>query len=85
MKLSAYLEANEVAHYLNFMKEAGYFDYDSCSQVIQSIEEKERQPKFKSGTMAYKRKSIMHYALQENLKEFGWSIPEPKGRRQRLA
>lgn len=84
IKLSTYLESNEVEHYLNFMKETGCFDYDSCSQVIQLIEEKERQPKFKSGTMAYKRKSIMHYALQENLKNFGWSIPEPKGRRQSL-
>lgn len=79
-KLSAYLEDHEVLHCLDFIKNTGYLSYDSCQQVLQVIEDKERQKKFQSGTMAYKRKSIMHYALQENLKEYGWSIPEPRGR-----
>lgn len=73
------MEAKEVEHYLRFMQEKDYIDYDSCHQVIQSIETKERQPKFQIGTRAYKRKSIMHYTLFENLKEYGWSLPKPKG------
>lgn len=79
-KLNLYLEGHEVAHYIHFIKDTGYLSYDSCQQVLQVIADKERQAKFQNGTTAYKRKSIMHYALQENLKEFGWSIPEPKGR-----
>lgn len=79
-KLGIYLEPNEVAYYLNYIKNTGYMLYDSCQQVLQVLLDKEAQPKFQSATRAYKRKSIMYYALQENLKEFGWSIPEPKRR-----
>lgn len=78
-KLNAYLEAHEVAHYLSYIKNEGYFSYDACQQVLGVIAEKERQPKFQSSTRAYKRKSIMHYALFENLKEYGWSLPKPQG------
>ena len=78
IKLSPYLEDNEISYYIDFIRNSGWLDYESCMQVIQVIEEKERQPKFKGGTKSYKKKSITHYALQENLKEFGWSIPEPK-------
>jgi len=48
---------------------------DSFVQVMQVIQEKEQQPKFKSGTKAYKHNNIVKFALQENLKEFGWSLP----------
>lgn len=75
-KLSIYLEAGEVLYYLQWLQQNNGLNYDSCSQVLQVIEEKERQPKFQAGTRAYQCKSIMHYALMENLKEFGWSIPE---------
>lgn len=78
-KLNTYLEHQEVLYYLDFIQSSQYFGYDSCAQVLQVIEEKERQPKFQSGTRAYQRKSIMHYALVENLnKNFNWSIPTPK-------
>jgi len=51
---------------------------------MQVIKDKEQQPKFKSGTEAYKRKSIMAYALKENLKVFGWSLePMSKIRRSK--
>ena len=81
-KQSIYLEAGEVLYYLQFIQQNNGLNYDSCSQVLQVIEEKERQPKFQAGTRAYQRKSIMHYALTENLKEFGWSIPEPSRNRK---
>ena len=41
---------------------------------MQVIQEKEQQPKFKSGTKVYKHNNIVKFALQENLKEFGWSL-----------
>ena len=44
--------------------------------------EKEKQPKFKKGTKQYKRNNIIEYALQENLKEYGWSIEPPKNYKQ---
>ena len=47
---------------------------DSYIQVMQVIQEKERQPKFISGTETYKQNAIVNYALKENLKEFGWSL-----------
>ena len=56
--------------------------YDSYTQVIQVILEKEKQPKFKKGTKQYKRNNIIEYALQENLKEYGWSIEPPKNYKQ---
>lgn len=77
-KLNRYLEQQEVLYYLDFIQRDQVFSYDSCAQVLQVIEEKERQPKFQSGTRAYQRKSIMHYALSENLnKNFNWRIPTP--------
>lgn len=79
-KLRVYLEEREVLYYLDFLQNNAHSSYDTYQQVLCVIEDKERQPKFQSGTRAYQRRSIMHYALQENLKEFGWSIPEPCGR-----
>lgn len=76
-KLSSYLAESEVVFYLNFLRKEGITDYDSLSQILQVILDKERQPKFISGTKAYKRNSIMLYALHENLKEFGWCLPLP--------
>ena len=54
---------------------------DSYIQVMQVIQEKERQPKFQNGTDAYKHNAIVNYALKENLKEFGWSL-EPMQKEQ---
>lgn len=77
MQLNKYLNKAETWYYLNYMKRSRR-NYDAYLQVLQVITDKEQQKKFSSATAAYKRKSIMQYALQENLKEFGWSIPAPK-------
>ena len=52
----------------------------NIGQVMKSG--KEHQPKFKNGTDAYRRKSIINFALKENLKEFGWSL-EPMAKAQK--
>lgn len=78
-KLSNYLERIEVDYYMEYL--ATCRSYDNYQQILQVIEAKERQPKFKSGTQAFKRTSIMHYALAENLKTYGWSIPSPNKRK----
>jgi hypothetical protein len=55
---------------------------DTYTQVIQVILEKEKQPKFSKAKKQYKRNNIIEYALQENLKEYGWSIEPPKNYKQ---
>lgn len=80
--LNKYLRKSETWYYLNFIKTNHHNRRDSYLQVMQVVQDKERQPKFCNGTAAYKRKSIMQYALLENLQEFGWSIPAPKPRRK---
>ena len=80
--LSHYLHDDEVKHYMRQICLKAGRSYDSYVQVIQVIQEKEHQPKFKNGTDAYRRKSIINYALKENLKEFGWSL-EPMAKVQK--
>ena len=80
--LSHYLHDDEVKHYMRQICLKAGRSYDSYVQVIQVIQEKEHQPKFKNGTDAYRRKSIINYALKENLKEFGWSL-EPMAKAQK--
>lgn len=79
-QLNRYLRKPEVWYYLNFIKNCRGNRRDSYLQVIQIITDKENQKKFSGATAAYKRKCIMQYAFQENLREFGWSIPAPKTR-----
>lgn len=77
--LSHYLHDDEVKHYMRQIRQKAHNSYDSFIQVMQVIQEKERQPKFKNGTDAYRHNSIVRYALKTNLKEFGWSLePMPK-------
>ena len=63
-------------------KEARYHK-DSYIQVIQVIQEKEKQKKFAGGTRQYKRNNLIDFALKENLKDFGWSINPPATRSER--
>ena len=79
-KLETYLESHEVVYYLNYIQTKVGGTYDAYNQVLQVLKDKEKQKKFQQGTRTYQRTSIMHYALQENLKEFGWNIPELKRR-----
>lgn len=79
-QLNRYLRKAEVWYYINFIKNCRCNRRDSYLQVIQVVTDKENQEKFSVATAAYKRKCIMQYVLQENLREFGWSIPAPKGK-----
>ena len=81
--LNRYLNKKEVAYYMaQIRKEAQRFK-DSWTQVIQVIQEKEKQPKFIKGTKQYKRNAIMDYVMKENLKEYGWSIKPPTSKKER--
>lgn len=51
--------------------------------MIQVIQEKESQKKFKNGTKQYKRDNIMDYVLLKNLQDYGWSIEPPTSRKER--
>ena len=80
--LGHYLHEDAVKYYMRQITLVAQCHKDAWVQVMQVIKDKEQQPKFKSGTEAYKRKSIIAYALKENLKVFGWSLePMPKIRR----
>ena len=72
--LGHYLHDDEVKHYMRQIRLVARNHYDSYVQVMQVIQDKEKQPKFKNGTDAYRHKAIISYALKENLKEFGWSL-----------
>ena len=73
--LKRYLNEDGVISYMRQIRLEARECRDSFVQVMQVIQEKEQQPKFKSGTKAYKHNNIVKFALQENLKEFGWSLP----------
>lgn len=75
--LSQHLESNEVTYYMNYIQHHRGFTYDTCHQVLQVIQTKVQQAKFKAGTKAFKRQALMHYALAQNLQAYGWSIPQP--------
>ena len=81
--LSKYLSKREVAYYMAQIRKEAQFHKDSYIQVIQVIQEKEKQKKFAEGTRQYKRNNLIDFALKENLKAFGWSINPPATRRER--
>ena len=80
--LARYLDEDEVIYYMRQIRLEARECSDSYVQVMQVIQEKEQQPKFKSGTKVYKHNNIVKFALQENLKEFGWSLSPMQKRRK---
>ena len=81
--LSKYLSRREVAYYMAQIRKEARYHKDSYIQVIQVIQEKEKQKKFAEGTRQYKRNNLIDFALKENLKDFGWSINPPATRSER--
>ncbi|MCR4852510.1 MAG: replication initiation protein [Prevotella sp.] len=81
--LSRYLAKGEVAYYMRIINIQARKYKDTYTQVIQVIQEKERQPKFQNGTKHYKRKNMMEYVLCKNLMEYGWHIDPPESSKGR--
>ena len=81
--LKRYLTKKEVAYYMAQIRRVSIRYKDTWTQVIQVIQEKEKQPKFIKGTKQYKRNAIIDYVLKENLKDYGWSIEPPSSRKER--
>lgn len=81
--LSKYLSRREVAYYMALIRKEARYHKDSYIQVIQVIQEKEKQKKFAEGTRQYKRNNLIDFTLKENLKDFGWSINPPATRSER--
>lgn len=81
--LSRYLTKREVAYYMAQIRKEAKLCKDSWTQVIQVIQEKEKQRKFMKDTKQYKRNAIIDYVLKENLKDYGWSINPPSTRKER--
>ena len=80
--LNKYLSKRELTYYMSKINQEARNSPDTYTQVIQVILEKEKQPKFSKAKKQYKRNNIIEYALQENLKKYGWSIEPPKGYKQ---
>lgn len=83
-KLSRYFDAEEVAYYMGKtrqeMQMRKYNKTDVIMQMIQVIQDKEKQPKFKRQTLTYQRNCLELYVFTNNLqKDFGWSIPPQEG------
>lgn len=72
--LDEYLLPIEVTYYLCQIDQEQRRCPDSYAQVMQAIHEKLHQPSFEQGTSEYKRKCIVKYVFQKNLKTYGWSI-----------
>ena len=67
------LHALDEVHHLHVqIRKEAQFHKDSYIQVIQVIQEKEKQKKFAEGTRQYKRNNLIDFALK------GQSIPLPR-------
>lgn len=77
--LGHYLHDDEVKWYMRQITVVARSHMDAWVQVLQVIQDKEKQQKFKSGTKTYKHNCIVKYALKENLNVYGWTLePMPK-------
>lgn len=79
-KLGHYFDAAVVGYYMRMtrqeMMRRKYNRGDVLMNMIQVIADKERQPKFKSQTIAYQRLCLERFVFTENLqRDFRWSIP----------
>lgn len=70
-----YLKPAEISYYMRKIDEVQARTGDAYAQVIQVLYDKQQQEKFIKGTRAYKRKSLIDFVFNENLKSFGWNIP----------
>ena len=64
----AFHALDEVHHLHVQIRKEAQFHKESYIQVIQVIQEKEKQKKFAEGTRQYKRNNLIDFALKENLK-----------------
>lgn len=77
--LHKYLPDDEAGYYLRMtLQEARkrkYNSMDAIMQMIQVIQDKEKQKKFQESTAAYRRNNLVNFVFRENLqREFGWHI-----------
>lgn len=73
--LRRYLSNEQVNYYMSKVDEEQKQNVDSYSQVLQELLSKYKQHRFVEGTDSYKKKCIIDFVFNENLKKYGWSIP----------
>lgn len=81
--LKKYLSDDEAGYYLRMTlyeaRKGNYRTADAVMQMIQVIQDKEKQKKFRESTAAYKRNNLVNYVFRVNLqREFGWHIDKRK-------
>ena len=89
-KLSRYFDAEDVAYYMGKtrleMQKRKYNKTDIIMQMIQVIQDKEQQPKFKRQTLVYQRNCLELYVFTDNLKRnlaglyLLWKVISQKGK-----
>ncbi len=81
--LKKYFSAEEVAYYMKMPILEGRKNRsnpaDYIMQMIQVIQDKEQQPKFRNAKITYQRNCLARYVFTDNLKaQFNWFIPPMK-------
>ena len=75
--LEKYFDDRDLTYYMNAFKREARQCRDTWIQVIQVIQEKECQPKFRDANKNYQRKNLKEYVFKVNLKGYGWSVDPP--------
>ena len=80
--LEKYFDNEDLTYYMNAFKREAKLCRDTWIQVIQVIQEKESQPKFRDANRNYQRKNLKEFVFKVNLLDFGWSVAPPPMQKQ---
>ena len=80
--LEKYFDNEDLTYYMNAFKREAKLCRDTWIQVIQVIQEKESQPKFRDANKNYQRKNLKDFVFKVNLLDFGWSVAPPPMQKQ---
>lgn len=79
--LEKYFDAEDLTFYMNAFKREALSCRDTWIQVIQVIQEKENQPKFRNANKSYQCRNLKEFVFKVNLKDYGWSVDPPPTRK----
>ena len=80
--LEKYFDNEDLTYYMNAFKREAKLCRDTWIQVIQVIQEKESQPKFRDANKNYQRKNLKEFVFKVNLLDFGWFVAPPPMQKQ---
>ena len=80
--LEKYFDEEDLTYYMNAFKKEAMTCNEAWIQVIQVIQEKENQLKFRKGNRSYQSKNLKEFVFKENLKNYGWSVEPPERKKK---